>query len=261
MRLLLALVAILALATPARAGVTQGEPPQEAPRMIKAGSERFPVSLSLEARAEMNRQARMRLARLAAAEGDILTWGQALFPEKFPLPFCQELHGYFVSIRGEAFTNTEAPRGHAKTTIECFLIPLYQALVEPESFRHYLNVQATSTKADAVNMAIKLELEENAELRELYGDQVTKSRWTNSQFVLANNVIFSSIGAGQSIRGINYRNIRPDYILIDDLYDEEDINNVEATEKKNDWFWGSLYKARAIGRRTSMHVGDGDQRS
>lgn len=205
-------------------------------------------------RDEVRRQARMRVARMAAAEGDILLWGKALFPDKFGLPFCTELHGYFVSIRGQEFTNTEAPRGHAKTTIKCFLIPLYQALVEPLTFRHYLNVQATSTKADTVNSAIKLELEENAELRELYGEQVSKTKWTESQFVLNNGVVFTAVGANQSIKGINYRNTRPDYIIVDDLYDEEDLNNPVSTEKKNDWFWGSLYKARAIGRRTSLHM-------
>jgi hypothetical protein len=250
---ILALLASLALAAPAGAAPRTGGPGAEPPAR-PAAALKHPIDLPPEARAEVNRQARMQLARVAAAEGDILVWGQALFPDKFPLPFCQELHGYFVAIRDEPFTNTEAPRGHAKTTIKCFLIPLFQALNEPQKYRHYLNVQATSTKADAVNLAIKLELEENRELRELYGDQVTKSRWTNSQFVLANGVVFSAIGAGQSIRGINYRNLRPDYVLIDDLYDEEDINNVEATEKKNEWFWGSLYKARAVGRRTSMHV-------
>lgn len=210
--------------------------------------------LAADRREELRRLARIELARRAAAEGDILTWGKALFPDKFELPFCRELHEYFVSIRAEPFTNVEAPRGHAKTAIKCFLIPIYQALVEPKAFRHYLNVQATKEKAIAVNLAIRLELEENVELREIYGDQVTGTKWTDGQFVLKNGVVFTAIGAGQSIRGINYRNIRPDYVVVDDLYDEEDINNVDSTKKKNDWFWGSLYKARAIGRRTSMHM-------
>lgn len=214
----------------------------------------FPFNLTPEQRIELNRQVRMELAKRCAAQGDILGWGQALFPEKFPLPFCRELHEYFVAIRKAEFTNVEAPRGHAKTTIKCFLIPIYQALVEPMAFRHYLNVQATSTKAITVNTAIKLELEENQELREIYGDQVTRTKWTDSQFVLANGVVFSCTGVGQSIRGINYRNIRPDYIVLDDFYDEEDNNNPESTEKKNDWFWGSLYKVRAVGRPTSMHL-------
>lgn len=202
---------------------------------------------------EIGRQARKEIARRAAASGDILEWGQALMPEKFNLPFCQELHGYFVDIRKEAFTNTKAPRNHAKTAIKCFLIPLYQALNEPATFRHYLNVQATKEKALAINVAIMAELEENTLIRELYGD-MESDRWTHGQFVLKNGVIFTAISAGQSVRGINHKQVRPDYIIVDDLYDEEDINNPESTEKKNAWFLSSLYPARAKSRPSSIHV-------
>jgi hypothetical protein len=202
---------------------------------------------------DIRRQARLEVARRAAQRKDILEWGKALFPEKFNLPFCCALHGYFVDIRGDDFTNTKAPRNHAKTAIKCFLIPLFQALEEPDTFQHYLNVQATREKALAINASIMLELEENDLLRELYGD-MKGERWTASQFVLANGVVFTAISAGQSIRGINYRQIRPDYILVDDLYNEEDINNIESTMKKNAWLMGSLYPARAKSRKTSFHV-------
>jgi hypothetical protein len=202
---------------------------------------------------EIIRQARVEWARRCAKRKDILEWGKALFPEKFYLPFCQKLHGYFIQIRAEPFTNTEAPRNHAKTLIKCVLIPMFQALEEPDLFRHYLNVQATKVKALAVNTSIKAEFEGNTELRELYGDMMGE-RWTDQQFVLSNGVIFTSIGAGESIRGINYHSIRPDYEIVDDLYDESEINNAEATEKKNAWFWGSLYPARAKSRRCSVHV-------
>ncbi len=202
---------------------------------------------------DIRRQARIEVARRAAKRKDILEWGKALFPEKFNLPFCCELHGYFVKIRGEEFTNTKAPRNHAKTAIKCFLIPLFQALEEPETFRHYMNVQATKEKALSINVSIKTELEENDLLREIYGDTMGE-RWTDTQFVLTTGVIFTAISTGQSIRGINYRQTRPDYIIGDDLYDEEDINNPESTQKKNAWFFGSLYPARAKSRRCSIHV-------
>ncbi len=202
---------------------------------------------------ELKRQARLEAARQAARDKDILTWGEALFPDKFELPFCRKLHGYFCDIRGEPFTDTEAPRNHAKTTIKCFLIPIFQALEEPETFGHYLNIQATKTKAIEINRAIKLEIETNDLLQELYGDQ-RGERWTDSQFVTAKGVIFTALGAGQSVRGINYRNRRPDYLIGDDLYDEDDIYNPLATQKKNKWFWGSLYPARAKSRRCSIHI-------
>lgn len=202
---------------------------------------------------EIGRQARLQLARIAAQEKDILTWGKLLFPATFDLPFCYSLHQYFVEIRHDPRTNTKAPRFHAKTTVKCFLIPLFQALYEPETFNHYLNVQATDTKANAINRAIRTELEENADLMELVGDMMGP-RWTDEQFVLKNDVCFTAVGAGQSIRGIQYRSRRPDYMMVDDLYDEKDIHNPAATEKKNEWFWSTLYPARAQGRRCCIHV-------
>lgn len=212
-------------------------------------------------KAEINRQARIWEARYCAARKDILGWGMAIFPDKFHVPFCLELHQYLVDIRHEPFASTEAPRNHAKTTIECFLIPAFQALEEPETFDHYLNVQATDEKALAVNQTIKTEFEENELLRAMYGD-VRGARWTNSQFVVrvrgndgaVHEIVFTAKSAGQSIRGINYNSKRPCYIIVDDLYNEEDLNNAESTEKKNAWFDGALMYARAKTRRCCVHL-------
>jgi predicted phage terminase large subunit-like protein len=185
---------------------------------------------------------------------NILTWGKYYFPDKFTLDFCLELHEYLVSIADEPFTDTLAPRGHAKTTIKCFLIPLFYALNEPDKFRHYVNIQSTATKAIAVNLSIREELEKNELLLRDYGDMVTKEKWTEKQFVLANGVVFTAVGAGESFRGKNYRNIRPDYIILDDLYDEDDMENPEGIAKKNRWFWGTIYKSTAIGKKTCIHI-------
>ena len=121
---------------------------------------------------DVTRQFRVEVARRAAEERDILLWGWALFPEKFYLPYCADLHNYFVSIRNEPFTNTRAPRYHAKTAIKCFLIPIFQAIHEPEMFDHYLNVQSTDGKANSVNRTIRMEFEDNQELLDLYGNMI-----------------------------------------------------------------------------------------
>lgn len=199
-------------------------------------------------------RARAEQVRRAAARQDVLAWGRLLFPDKFPIPFCAPLHGHFVRVRGAKLTSTEAPRFHAKTTIQCFLIPIFQALVEPETFRHYLNVQSTDRKALSINTSIRVELERNELLRAVYAEQIGRDKWTDQQFVLRNGTIFTAVGAGQSIRGINYENVRPDYIVVDDLYDEEDIHNPESTQRKNEWVWGTLYPTLAVGRRTSFHL-------
>lgn len=206
-----------------------------------------------ELKSALHKQARIEKSRLCSAKGDVLGWGQALMPQKFSLPFCA-LHQYIVDHRLDELAVLEAARGHAKTTCSCMLVPLYQALNEPEAYRHYLMVQATDEKALAVNNSIKLELEQNELIRYAYGSQIGTERWTNGQFVLKNGVCFTAVGAGQSIRGINYRNHRPDNINLDDLYNEDDINNVDSTKKKNDWFWSVLFPSRAKGKKSRVSI-------
>ena len=203
---------------------------------------------------EVTRQARVALARIAAKEKDILTWGACLFPKKFPLPFCDDLHKYLISIRHLPATNTEAPRYHAKTTNKCFLVPIFQALEEPETFDFYMNIQSTEKKALAINISIRTELEFNESLREIYGDQTDTKKWTDELFVTKKGIVFMAVSAGQSIRGVNYENRRPDYVIVDDLYNDEDIENLESTQKKREWLMGTAYLTMAIGKRTSFHL-------
>ena len=199
-------------------------------------------------------QAKKELVRRYAKDKDILNWGKVLFPDKFELPFCQEMHQYFVDIRDEEFTSTEAPREFGKTLVNCFLIPLFMALETPKRYLHYCNVQSTITKGKAINIAIKHELESNDLLISVYKNQVDNAKWTEKQFVLSNGVVFTAVGSGESIRGLAYKGVRPDYIIADDLYDEEDIHNIESTQKITNWFWSTLYPARASTRRNCTHI-------
>jgi predicted phage terminase large subunit-like protein len=205
-------------------------------------------------RKQISFQAKIELIKRYAKNNDILAWGKLLFPHKFDREYCYELHQYLVDISEECITSTLAPRNHAKTTIRCFLIPLFYALNYPRKYKHILNIQNTSTKAININLSIRMEIETNDMLRKIYGEQVSSTKWTEKQFVLENGVIFSSIGAGDSVRGINYNQIRPDMIIADDIYDEADIGNKPSIEKKENWFWGSIYPARAQTKRTSIHV-------
>ncbi len=263
-RALLVAAVLGACALPARAADAPGSAAPDPQKPTAAAAAPFPqLSGYTEAeKREINRQARIWEARLCAAKKDILGWGRALFPEKFTIDFCPDLHEYLVAIRHEPFASTEAPRNHAKTTIKCFLIPIFQALEEPEAYQHYLNVQATDEKALAINVTIKTEFDENPLLRELYGDVRNLGRWTNGQFVVrvadrtgrAHEIVFTAKSAGQSLRGINYNSKRPDYILVDDLYNEEDYYSRESTEKKNAWFDGALMYARAKTKAHCVHL-------
>ncbi len=187
-------------------------------------------------------------------KSNILEWGKYYFESKFYKPFCYELHNYLISIRNHGFTSTLAPREHAKTIIKCFLVPIYQALNEPHEYLHYLNIQNTTTKAITVNLSIRHEFENNEKLIADYGNMVDTEKWTEKQFVLKNGIIFSAVGAGESVRGLNYLNIRPDYILGDDIYDEDDIYQLSRIQKKRRWWWGTIYPMRASHKKTSIHL-------
>lgn len=213
----------------------------------------FIASLSPEARAVATLHTRARLATLCAEQGDVLGWGQAVMPDKFRLPFC-DLHRYIVSTRGAEAEALKAPRGHGKTVIGCMLVPLYQGLVEPKKpFTFYLNVQDTEEKALAINRVMKSEIEENQILQHLYGNQMG-ARWTDSEYQLKNGVVYKAVGAGVSIRGTQYQSMRPDYIMADDLYNEQCIHSPDATAKVTAWAKSTLYKTLARDRRTAFHV-------
>ncbi len=216
--------------------------------MTTPESEDFALSsledLSPDDLQELARQATIEEAWRAAERGDILTWGSLLFPEKFPIAFCADMHGYFVEIAEEEFSVTEAPRGRAKTTINCFLIPIFLALNHPDRYDYFLNVQGTEKKALSINRAIQKELDTNQILIAMYGDQHGR-RWTDEEFELTNGVVFKAVSAGQDLRGLNYDNRRPRYIIVDDLYTTADIHNQDSTVKKNEWLMGELYPARA----------------
>ena len=186
-------------------------------------------------------------------EKNILEWGRYFFPDKFFKPFCFSFHDYLIEIMDEELTATLAPREHAKTVIKCFLVPLYLALTS-NKYKHFLNVQNTVSKAININLSIRQELETNEKLRYLYGDQIDQTKWTEKQFCLKNGVVFSAIGCGESIRGMAWQNKRPDYIVLDDIYDDEDINNLGRCKKKSNWFWSTIYPARSSHKKCSIHI-------
>lgn len=180
----------------------------------------------------------------------IKRWLRAAMPRTYGLPFCP-LHDYLIETRHEPEHGVEAPRGHAKTSIGCSGIPIYQSLEEPDTFDYYLNVQGSEPKALSLNLGIKLEFEQNPVLRAVYGDQIGNDKWTDSLFVLKKGIVFHAVSTGQKLRGTNYRLRRANWVRLDDAYEDEDIHNPESTQKKNDWIESTLQPMMAMDRKTA----------
>ncbi len=161
------------------------------------------------------------------------------------------LHQYLIETRNEKDHGVEAGRGSAKTALGCVGLPLYSGLEEPDRFDYYLNVQGTEPKALAVNLAIRLEIEQNEVLRAVYGDQVGDDKWTDGLFVLKSGVVYQAVSTGQDLRGTMYRLRRANWCRLDDAYKDEDIHNPEQTQKKNDWIDSTLKPMMASDRATA----------
>lgn len=127
----------------------------------------------------------------------------------------------------------EAPRGHAKSTTFTFKDSIHAAVY---AYKHYeIILSDSSEQAEGFLADIKTELEENAVLREDFGELEGKV-WKSSVILLANGSKIEAIGSGKKIRGRRHKQWRPDLILCDDLENDENVNTPEQRRKLLSWF-------------------------
>lgn len=134
----------------------------------------------------------------------------------------------------------EAPRGHAKSTNFTFKDDLHAALY---AYKHYILILSDSSEqAEGFLADIKTELEENAAIREDFGELEGKV-WKSSVILLSNGTKIEAIGSGKKIRGRRHKQWRPDLIVCDDLENDENVNTPEQRKKLRDWFYKAVSKA------------------
>ena len=134
----------------------------------------------------------------------------------------------------------EAFRKSAKSTIVAEEATLIQAgLCE---FRNCLLIGASYDRACERLESIKHEIETNEDLEQVFGIQRT-SVWAADKIVLANGVVIQAKGVGQSLRGVKHYDQPPDYVVIDDLEDEESVRTPAARAEMLRWVHKTLIAA------------------
>lgn len=129
-----------------------------------------------------------------------------------------------------------APRGHSKSTITD-LVYLAWAIIHKKA--HFvLLVSDTYSQATLFLEALKAEFESNERLRAFYGD-LTSDNWSEGE-IISGGVMVKAIGAGMKVRGLKFREYRPELILVDDLENDELVENKDRREKLERWFNGAL---------------------
>src|SRR3990167_11335586 len=153
-----------------------------------------------------------------------------------------------------------APRGHAKSTAITYAYILANVLFRAANYVIILS----DTEGQAVLFLndIKKELVENEDIIQLFGvEKIEKDQETDIIVRMSDGHRFriQAKGSEQRVRGIKWRNQRPDLIVGDDLENDEIVMNPERREKFRRWMNGALLpivsrdgKVRIVG--TILHI-------
>lgn len=134
-----------------------------------------------------------------------------------------------------------APRGHAKSTAITFTFAMAAICFR---FRdHIMIVSDSETQAVSQLKEIKNEFYENEELCRDFGFRGFLKD-TDTEIILefsdGYQVRLFAKGSEQRLRGLKWKNKRPNLILGDDLEYDEIVNNPDRLKKFIDWFYKSL---------------------
>ena len=148
------------------------------------------------------------------------------------------------------------PRGHAKSTHMDIFTPLW-LMFQPKRLINFMVVVGKSEdSANRLLGDIQAELGYNKRIIADYGKQMSMGDWTEGEFTTKDGVHFLACGRGQSPRGLRKREARPDYIVIDDLDDDELCRNPRRVREMTDWVKEALFGALDVGRGRFIMVGN-----
>lgn len=148
------------------------------------------------------------------------------------------------------------PRGHAKSTHMDIFTPLW-LMFQPKRLINFMVVVGKSEdSANRLLGDIQAELQYNKRIIADYGKQMSMGDWTEGEFTTKDGVHFLACGRGQSPRGLRKRESRPDYIVIDDLDDDELCRNLRRVREMTDWVKEALFGALDVGRGRFIMVGN-----
>lgn len=137
-------------------------------------------------------------------------------------------------------------RGSAKTTISMLFYPIWAMIRGDYHFILLLSDSYEQIKDHIYN--IKTELEENRLLIEDFGPfefpvktKIKKQEWQATSLIISKydtKIIGRSIG--QKVRGMRYKQWRPQLIIGDDLENLETVRTFQNREKTYRWFTGDI---------------------
>lgn len=130
-------------------------------------------------------------------------------------------------------------RAHAKSVCAGVILPIF--LMCNGDLKNMILASYSESNATELLKSLKTELEYNQRLIHDFGPFKSSVNWEAEKFVTIDGVSFRAIGLGQSPRGTRNQEARPDYILCDDLDEDELARNPKRMDKAYEWMIGALY--------------------
>lgn len=185
--------------------------------------------------------------RKMLGEIDNTYFAKAYFPRYFNQPFCQ-FHTSLMTELNWLLKNESkrmvvgVPRGFGKSTLSSFLFPLNILLYKKLQF--ILLVSATEDTGVPFLSMIKDELVSNDAIIEDFGKmKQPNNKWSFNEIHLANDTCLTIRGIDGSIRGIRYKEHRPELILCDDLIKDSVAESDSGREALANTYKDSLLNA------------------
>lgn len=150
----------------------------------------------------------------------------------------------------------EWARGHAKSTHFGVFVPLWLKIQKVKQFHTLVLVSKSEDSADRLLADLQAELEFNELYTKDFGKQMKDGNWAEGEFTTSDGCYFVSLGRGQSPRGIKSNGRRPDYIIIDDIDDDEMVRNDQRVSKATEWVLSALFGTMEAGRGRFIMVGN-----
>lgn len=177
-------------------------------------------------------------ARRERGRKDLLYFFATYMPHYFSVAF-GDFHGEWQEITElqDQFALVGAPREHAKSTFFTLGNPIHKIVYRLKRF--IWPCSDTHEQATAFALQIKLELEENPRIIHDFGKLKTKN-WSDDEFETSNGVKILARGRGDKVRGIRYRQYRPDMAIFDDMENDETVENPRTTKKIINWIRGAV---------------------
>ena len=132
-----------------------------------------------------------------------------------------------------------SPRSFMKSMTCSIQAPIKYALFQ--QFKEILIVSNSERLAIEFLRQIRVNIESNGKIRELFQGSLESEKWTETQLILQNKCSIRACGVGAQIRGF-----RPDLIILDDIESDESVESEDMRRKLKEWLFKAAINALTV---------------